>query len=189
VSRRRLRSLLGVLLLGAVVVVLDQATKIWAHGEFAGRPPVEVVGEFLRFTYVRNPGGAFSIGTDYTWVFSAAALAVSVGIVVYAPRLRSGWWVVALGVLLGGAVGNLVDRASEPPGFGIGYVRDFIQLPYWPVFNVADMAVVGSAGLIIVLSLLGVPATGADRPDGAAGLPEPVGEPDSGVAVPNGPDA
>ncbi len=147
-------------LLALVVVALDQITKVWAAEQLAGRPPVEVVGELLRFTWVRNPGGAFSLGTDYTWVFTVAAVAVSVGILVFAPRIRSWWWLVALGGLLGGALGNLVDRASEPPGFGVGYVRDFIQLPNWPVFNVADMAVVGSAVLIVALSLFGVPATG-----------------------------
>lgn len=145
--------------LAGAVVLIDQITKVWAEAELAGKPAVEVVGELLRFTYVRNPGGAFSLGTDYTWLFTLAALAVSIGIVVFAPRIRSGWWLVALGLLLGGAAGNLIDRATQPPGFGTGYVRDFLQLPNWPVFNVADMAVVGGAVLIVVLSVLGVPAT------------------------------
>ena len=156
------RSRAVVLAIGTGVVIVDQATKWWAEQSLAGRPPVQVVGELLQFTFVRNPGGAFSIGTDRTWLFSIIAIAVAVAIVWYAGRVTSGWWRTALGVLLGGAVGNLIDRFIQPPGPGMGHVVDFLQLPNWPVFNVADMAVVGGAGAIIVLSVLGVePAASA----------------------------
>lgn len=164
------------------MVLVDQITKVWAESELAGRPAVEVVGDLLRFTYVRNPGGAFSVGTDYTWLFTVAALAVSIAIFVFAPRIRSGWWQVALGLLLGGAVGNLIDRATQPPGFGTGYVRDFLQLPNWPVFNVADMAVVGGAVLIVVLSMLGVPATDDEQDETAEPEPAVQTVPDDGNA-------
>ena len=159
-SSRTWRSLIAVVGLAAFVVVVDQITKIWAQNELAGQPSIQVVGDLLQFTYALNPGAAFSLGGDYTWVFTIAATAVSVAVVIFAGRVRSGWWLLALGLLLGGAVGNLVDRATQPPGFGVGYVRDFIELPNWPIFNVADMAVVASAGMIVVLSLLGVSATG-----------------------------
>ena len=159
-SSRTWRSLIAVVGLAAFVVVVDQITKIWAQNELAGQPSIQVIGDLLQFTYALNPGAAFSLGGDYTWVFTIAATAVSVAVVIFAGRVRSGWWLLALGLLLGGAVGNLVDRATQPPGFGVGYVRDFIELPNWPIFNVADMAVVASAGMIVVLSLLGVSATG-----------------------------
>ena len=159
-SSRTWRSLIAVVGLAAFVVVVDQITKIWAQNELAGQSSIQVVGDLLQFTYALNPGAAFSLGGDYTWVFTIAATAVSLAVVIFAGRVRSGWWLLALGLLLGGAVGNLVDRATQPPGFGVGYVRDFIELPNWPIFNVADMAVVASAGMIVVLSLLGVSATG-----------------------------
>lgn len=150
------RSQAVVLAIGAGVVLVDQTTKWWAEQTLAGKPPVQVVGELLQFTFVRNPGGAFSIGTDRTWLFSIIATVVSVAIVWYSRRVTSRWWLAALGVLLGGAVGNLIDRVIQPPGPGVGHVVDFLQLPNWPVFNVADMAVVGGAITIIVLSVLGV---------------------------------
>ncbi len=159
-SSRTWRSLIAVVGLAAFIVVVDQITKIWAQNELAGQPSIQVIGDLLQFTYALNPGAAFSLGGDYTWVFTIAATAVSLAVVIFAGRVRSGWWLLALGLLLGGAVGNLVDRATQPPGFGVGYVRDFIELPNWPIFNVADMAVVASAGIIVVLSLLGVSATG-----------------------------
>lgn len=158
------RSTLVVIVVAAAVLIIDQATKWWAEQALAGRPPVEVVGELLQFTFVRNPGGAFSLLTSHTWLFTVVAVAVAGAILWYSRRVRSGWWLAALGVLLGGALGNLVDRFLQPPGPGMGHVVDFIELPNWPVFNVADMAVVGGAIAIVVLSLLGVdPAGGTDR--------------------------
>lgn len=152
-----------VLLIGAGVVALDQITKWWAEQSLSGKPPVQVLGEVLQLTFVRNPGGAFSLGTQHTWIFSLVATCVAVAIIWYSRTVTSGWWLLALGVLLGGAVGNLVDRMVQPPGPGRGHVVDFLQLPNWPVFNVADMAVVGGATAIVVLSLLGVePRPGAD---------------------------
>lgn len=156
-----------VVAIAVVVVGIDQWTKWWAEQSLSGRPPVQVVGDVLQFTFVRNPGGAFSLGTQYTWVFSIVAVAVAIAILWYSRRVTSGWWLLALGVLLGGAVGNLVDRVIQPPGPGVGHVVDFLQLPNWPVFNVADMAVVGGAATIVILSLLGVEPTAAAGGDGA----------------------
>ena len=158
-------SLLVVLGIGAVVVIVDQVTKIWAENELLGQPPLQVFGEWLQFTFTRNPGAAFSLGSDFTGLFTIAAAVVSVVALWFARRVRSAWWLLALGLLLGGALGNLVDRITQPPGVGVGEVRDFIQLPSWPVFNIADMAVVGSAGLIVVLSLLGVSSTESETDD------------------------
>lgn len=150
-----------------VVVGIDQWTKWWAEQSLAGRPPVQVVGELLQFTFVRNPGGSFSIGTGSTWIFTVVATVVVVAIVWYSRKVTSVRWLIALGVLLGGAAGNLVDRVVQPPGPGVGHVVDFLQLPNWPVFNVADMGVVAGAIGIVVLSLMGVEPTPRD-PDLAA---------------------
>lgn len=118
------------------------------------------------------------MGTEHTWVFSIVAVLVTCAILWYSRRVTSGWWLLALGVLLGGAVGNLVDRFLQPPGPGVGHVVDFLQLPNWPVFNVADMAVVGGAATIVILSLLGVePGGGPNDSDSAATeLPDRLSE-------------
>lgn len=161
------------------VIALDQLTKWWAEQALAGRPPVQLLGEWLQLTFTRNPGGAFSIGTQYTWLFTTVAICVGVAIVFYARGVRSGWWLTALGVLLGGAMGNLVDRLVQPPGAFRGHVVDWIELPNFPVFNVADMAVVGGAITVVVLSLLGVDPKGEtprEQPDQAGLAVEPTRE-------------
>lgn len=154
----RSRFLVIVLAVAIGVVVLDQLTKAWAVAELAPRvgESIEVLGTFLRFTYVENTGAAFGIGSAYTWVFSIIAVTVAVVILRTARKLGSVPWAIALGGLLGGAVGNLIDRLTREPGIGQGFVVDFIALPYWPVFNIADIAVTTSAVAMVVLSLLGV---------------------------------
>jgi len=140
------------------VVVLDQLTKAWAVARLAppDGAPIEVIGTFLRFLYVENTGAAFGIGTAYTWVFTIIAATVAVVILRTARKLGSVPWAIALGGLLGGAVGNLIDRLTREPSFGQGYVVDFIALPYFAVFNIADMAITISAVAMVVLSLMGV---------------------------------
>jgi signal peptidase II len=138
------------------VVALDVATKVWVVASLAGEPAVEVVGRWLRLTYVRNPGAAFNLGGGLTVVFSLVAIGVSIAIIRVAPRLGSVGWAVALGGILGGALGNLIDRLFRDPGVFRGYVVDWIQVPNFPVFNVADSAIVCSAALMVVLSLRGI---------------------------------
>ena len=142
-------------LVAAVVYGLDQLTKYLAVRELSGRPPRRLVGELLQLDLTRNPGAAFSIGTGMTFVFTIIAVVVAVILVRTAPRLRSPAWALALGLLLGGALGNLTDRLFRSPGAFRGHVVDFLALPDFPVFNVADMAVVGSAILIALLSFTG----------------------------------
>lgn len=134
------------------VVVVDQATKAWVVARLADRPPVQLLGDWLQLTYLRNSGAAFSLGAGLTIVFSLIAVVVSVAIVRLAPRLGSVWWAVALGGVLGGAVGNLLDRLFRSPAPLRGHVVDWIQVPHWPVFNVADSAIFCSAVLMVVLS-------------------------------------
>ena len=129
-----------------------------------GEGPINLAGTWLRLIYVENTGAAFSLGTGFTWIFSLIAVIVIIVIIRAATRLGSIWWAVALGGLLGGATGNLIDRLTRAPGVGRGYVVDFIQLPYWPVFNVADMCVVCSAILMVALTLFGVTFKGAPAP-------------------------
>lgn len=148
------------------VIILDQATKFWAQQVLlprilAGEGPIEVLGSLLRFTYAENTGAAFSLGTGYTWVFTLIACVVVVVIIRVSRRLGSVAWAVALGGLLGGAVGNLIDRLFRAPGVGRGFVVDFIQVPYWPIFNIADSFVVCSAIAMVILSWRGVPMGGA----------------------------
>lgn len=176
--RERPRRLIWVTLgVALVVIVIDQLTKMWALAVLqpriaSGEGPIEVVGQWFRLTFVENTGAGFGIGAGFTWLFAIIAAVVAVVIIRTATRLGSVAWSIALGGLLGGAVGNLIDRLIRPPGFGEeyagpgqGYVVDFLQLPNWPVFNVADMAIVGSAILMIILTIRGVDMSGKPRAD------------------------
>lgn len=171
------RSRLLWLVVGVAVVVwlLDQGAKWWAVVRLQDEPPIRLVGDWLTLTFLRNPGAAFSLGTGSTVIFTVVAVVVAVVIVRSARRLRSVWWAIALGGLLGGAVGNLTDRLLRQPGFPSGHVVDFISVKYFAVFNVADMAIVGSAILMVVLSLLGVPFADPGRRGGRHAAPEPPG--------------
>ncbi len=150
--QRRLRLLLSV---AAVVLALDVVTKVLAVKYLTPGQPVSIIGDTVTWTLVRNSGAAFSMATGYTWVLTLVALGVVVGIVWMGRRLVSPWWAVGLGMILGGALGNLADRFFRSPGPMRGHVVDFLSVGWWPVFNVADPAVVGGAILLVVLSLFG----------------------------------
>ena len=145
------------------VYLLDQVTKAIAVAHLEDRPPVRVLGDLLQLTLVRNPGAAFSTGTSYTIVLSLVAVTATVVVLVLARRLRNPLWAFGLGCLLGGVLGNLTDRVFREPSVLRGHVVDFIALPHWPVFNVADMAINVAAAVIIIQALRGVPHSG-DRP-------------------------
>jgi signal peptidase II len=142
---------------------LDQATKWWAEHSLTEGRPRDVVGSVLRFTLSHNAGAAFSTGTSYTFVLTLVALAVIVVCVRTARRLGSIGWAVALGLVLGGALGNVTDRIFRAPAPFRGHVVDFLQVPHWPIFNVADSSITVAAVLFVVLSLRGV------RLDGSVG--------------------
>ncbi|CCH77934.1 Lipoprotein signal peptidase (modular protein) [Nostocoides japonicum T1-X7] len=150
--------LLGVV--AALVVVADQATKWLALQHLSPGEPHDVVGTWIRLNLIRNAGAAFSLGERSTWLLTIIAVAVLVAIVTVARRLGSTAWALALGLILGGAIGNLIDRFFREPGVGRGHVVDFID--YFGLFigNVADIAIVTAAVLIAVLSLRGVPTSG-----------------------------
>ncbi|HEY3023666.1 MAG TPA: signal peptidase II [Actinomycetota bacterium] len=130
--------------------LVDRITKLWAERALAGRPPVTVIPGVLQLNYTTNSGGAFGLGQSAPWVFVAATILVAAAIVASSFRLRSGPTAVALGLILGGAFGNLTDRAARGDGLLSGRVVDFIDFHVWPVFNVADSAIVIGALLLAV---------------------------------------
>ncbi|GAA1829150.1 signal peptidase II [Agromyces salentinus] len=149
-----------VLAIAAVIVLLDQGSKWWAEAELGDGRVVPVIGDLIRFVLVYNPGAAFSIGTEFTWVFAILAAVGVVAVAWYAWRVRSVAWTIALGLLLGGAVTHLGDRLFREPGFARGHVVDFIGYGDWFVGNVADIAIFAGAVMILVLSFAGVSPKG-----------------------------
>lgn len=135
-------------------LTLDVVAKIVAVARLDPADPLRLLGGLLTLRLIRNPGAAFSLGEQFTVVFAALALAVLLFVVVrLVPRVRHGGWAVALGLLCAGVGGNLADRLFRSPGPGRGHVVDFLQLPYWPIFNVADLCITSAAVLIVILSV------------------------------------
>lgn len=141
--------------------LLDRLTKVWAEGALAGRPPIRVIPGVLSLNYTTNSGGAFGLGRSAPWFFAAATIAVALVIVAVSFRTRRPSVGVALGLILGGGLGNLTDRALNGGGFLSGHVVDFIDLHVWPVFNLADSAIVVGAVLLAAAS-----ARHEDPPEG-----------------------
>ena len=170
--------------LGVVAVfvyLFDQYAKYLVEENLPLGRAVPVIGELLQFTYVLNPGAAFSLFSGTTWIFAIIASAVAIFIVVFAHRIRSLAWGVLFGLLLGGNLGNLTDRLFREPGFGIGHVVDFIQVWGFPaIFNIADIAIVSSMGRFVILTIRGVRLDGRTDVDG---------KPDSAKKAPTEPDA
>jgi lipoprotein signal peptidase len=150
---RRVGALLGVALL---VLALDIVSKIVVVATLSDRLPIRLLGGFLTLRVSRNPGAAFSLGTSLTVLYSAIAITVIVVILRTSRRIASLPWAITLGLLLGGATGNLVDRIFRSPGIFRGWVVDWIQVPHWPVFNLADSAIVCGGILAVWLSARGV---------------------------------
>lgn len=157
----RPRRLVGLLAaVAATALALDVGTKVAAVALLSDREPVRLFGGGLYLVLYRNPGAAFSLATGLTWLLSLVAVGVVVAIVRLAPRLRSTGWAVGLGLVLGGALGNLVDRLFRGPGPLRGHVVDFLSLfapdgSVWPVFNLADSAIVAGGLLLVLLAALG----------------------------------
>ncbi|MFZ4123198.1 MAG: signal peptidase II [Candidatus Planktophila sp.] len=140
-------------LIAWVVWLIDLGTKVWAEKVLSSRANIEVLGSFLQLTFIRNSGAAFSIGAGMTIIFTIFALAVLIFIVRFAPLITSKGWAVVCGLVLGGILGNLTDRIFRAPSFLQGHVIDWIQLPRWPVFNVADSAIVIAAVTAFILTI------------------------------------
>ncbi len=163
---RRDSALLAVV--AVVVLALDIATKVLVVAELEGRRTLELLGGQLLIRVSRNPGAAFSFAEGATVVFTAIAITVVVVILRVSRRLGSRGWAVSLGLLLGGASGNLVDRLLRSPGPGRGAVVDFIDFQVFPSFNVADSAITVGAVLAVLLSLRGIELDGSRAPGRAA---------------------
>jgi len=148
---------------GAIALVgyaADLLTKMLAVEHLTDRPPVQVVGDVLTLFLARNPGAAFSTGTSYTLVLTFVATAAALAVLWVARRLRSTGWAIGLGFLMAGVLGNLTDRIFRAPGVFRGHVVDFLQLPNWPIFNVADVCINIAAGVIILQAVRGISVNG-----------------------------
>ena len=133
--------------------LIDFATKTWAIANLDSRDPIKLIGSFLQLTLVKNSGAAFSFATGATFILSIFACCVVAAIAYYAPKITSKGWAIVIGLALGGIVGNLTDRIFRAPGFFTGHVIDWIELPNWPVFNIADSAIVVATAIAVVLSI------------------------------------
>ena len=166
----------------AVVVTADAVSKALVLRDLPGRPPVRLLDGLLTLRLTFNPGAAFGVGTSYTAIIALIACGVIVYVIRMAARLRSLSWTIGLGLLLGGAAGNLGDRLFRAPGPLRGSVVDWLNLPHFPwTFNLADASITGAAVLIAVLALRGVridgtsPAHAADRVEATPAAPSDVG--------------
>lgn len=153
-----------------VVLAADQFVKYLTVEHLPLHESVPVLGEFLQLYYVRNPGAAFSLGSEVTWIFTIA-LAVVAGIIIWkAFDLQSRLWAVVLGCLLGGVLGNLTDRLFREPGFAVGHVVDMISMPWMmpAIFNVADIFIVCGMITVALLVVLGMRFDGTREKDHVA---------------------
>lgn len=156
-----------VLAVAVGVVLIDQIAKAVAVALLEDRDPIVVIDGWLQLKVLRNFGAAFSFGSGMTWVFTGIALVVTVVVIRTSRTLVSNWWALALGALLGGALGNLIDRLVRAPGGGRGGVVDYFDVPWFSVFNIADISLTFAAIGIALLAILGVPMTAADRDERA----------------------
>jgi signal peptidase II len=160
--RRRIAVLIGV---AALAYALDLLSKIWVVHSLEHHEPIYVLGHYLRFDAIRNAGAAFGFGQGMTIVFTVIAVGVIVVIARLSRRLYSAPWAVALGLLLGGAFGNLTDRVFRAPGGFQGRVVDFVAPEHFAVFNLADSAICVGGALIVLLSFRGVDPDGTRHQD------------------------
>ena len=142
-----------------VVVLLDQFSKYLAVAKLEHKPAINLIGHYLKLAFTRNPGAAFSIGTSVTFLFTIFSLSIAVLIIWKANVVTHPIWAICAGGFLGGAIGNLIDRIVRSPGIFRGHVVDFIALPNFPYFNLADSAVTLSAITAALLSFRGIDYT------------------------------
>jgi signal peptidase II len=160
--RRRVLVLIGV---AAFAYLLDLLSKIWVVNSLEHHDPIDVLGHWLRLEATRNAGAAFGLGQGMTIVFTVIAVGVVAVIARLARRLYSVPWAIALGLLLGGAFGNLTDRVFRAPGGFQGRVVDFVAPAHFAVFNLADSAICCGGALIVLLSFRGVDPDGTRHRD------------------------
>ncbi|WP_318207313.1 MULTISPECIES: signal peptidase II [unclassified Streptomyces] len=159
------RRILALFVVAVLAYLLDLGSKMLVVAKLEGREPIPVIGDWLRFDAIRNPGAAFGMGEAFTIIFTCIAAAVIVVIIRLARKLYSLPWAIALGLLLGGALGNLTDRIFRSPGVFEGAVVDFIAPAHFAVFNLADSAIVCGGILIVILSFRGLDPDGTIHKD------------------------
>ncbi|MGZ5405343.1 MAG: signal peptidase II [Nocardioides sp.] len=153
----RLKLIFGAVALTAYVV--DLVTKHLAVSRLADGD-IPVAGEWFVLHLTRNPGAAFSTGTNYTVALSCLAVVAVTTVLWFSRKIGDLGWAVGLGLLLGGVGGNLTDRLFREPGPMRGHVIDMFRLPNWPVFNIADMCIIAAAGLILLQTFRGITLDG-----------------------------
>ena len=149
--------------LALLIWSIDFLTKNWALENLTSASR-KVIGTFLQVTLHKNTGAAFNFATGFTIVFTSISIAVLLFIAFYSPRIISKWWSVVAGLVLGGVLGNLTDRIFREPGFLYGHVIDWIELPNWPIFNVADSAIVIAAVIAFILTVKNIHPTASIKP-------------------------
>lgn len=139
-----------------LVILVDQVAKFLVIENLKPYESVEVLGEFLKLTLVYNDSAAFSIGFGATWIFTILSSVATIVLLWLSRKIETLSWAIMAGVLLGGIVGNLIDRLTRAPGFAVGQVVDFLQLPLgFAIFNIADMAIVVTASLTVIRVMRG----------------------------------
>ncbi|MGI8523126.1 MAG: signal peptidase II [Nocardioides sp.] len=168
-GHRHRRALVVLAAAAVLAYALDLGTKLLAVDRLTPGRPVELVGSLLRLNLTRNPGAAFSTGTSYTLLITLGAIAAVVVIAYVARRVADPAWAAGLGLLLAGVAGNLTDRVFRAPDVFRGQVVDFLELPHWPVFNLADVCIDVAVAVIVVQVWRGIKVDGRrHEPDGAA---------------------
>jgi signal peptidase II len=153
VNKKHLLTVTGV---GILVVTLDQLTKLAALEFLTPGASKPFIGELLKLYLIRNDSAAFSIGMGQTWIFTILSSLAAAALLWYGPKVKTRGWALIAGGLLGGVVGNLIDRITREPGFPNGHVIDFLQLPFgFPIFNIADSAIVISMSIVVIRILRG----------------------------------
>ena len=188
-------ALLNLVAAALAVYGIDQLSKYLVVTNLTEGEVVPVLGTVLQWQFVRNPGAAFSLASGMTWIFTILAAGVITFIVWFARRIRSIAWALVFGLLLGGVLGNLTDRLFREPSFGLGHVIDYISTPWMlpAIYNVADIAIVSSMVLFMILTIRGVGLDGireSKRADAAANA-EPAADaeaPAPGAATADGAD-
>jgi signal peptidase II len=168
--------------IASVAYALDVVTKVLAVEHLTGEPRVPVVGDLLSLYLTYNSGAAFSFLTGHTEVLAVVAIVATVVVLWLARRLRSTGWAIALGFLLGGVAGNLTDRLVREPGFMRGHVVDFLMLPNFPVFNVADICINIAAATIVLQAVRGIGIDGTRHEEPADEEPADERSGDTGEA-------
>ena len=154
---KKTKAPIAYLLISVALIALDQWTKNLAIANLPKFQSVPFVGEVLQFFLIWNDSAAFSIGFGATWIFTIISSVAALVVIWLITRARAKSWSLTLSVLLGGIVGNLVDRLTREPGFPEGHVVDFLQLPFgFPVFNVADICITFAMTSVVILVMRGV---------------------------------